>query len=101
MKSLAYVALTAAALAAPVLSYAQSSNGPLTREQVQQEIVQLEAAGFNPANANTVDFPTNLQTAATSTPGQDSGYGPGANGSSQAGHPPANNSGMKPVFFGN
>jgi len=101
MKSLVYAALAAAALSAPVLSFAQSNDQPLTRQQVQQEIVQLEQAGFNPANASTVDFPTNIQTAGTGSTGQDSGYGPAGNGSSQAGHPLTSNSGMKPVFFGN
>jgi hypothetical protein len=100
MKSLVYAALAAAALAAPVLSFAQSNDQPLTREQVQQELVQLAQAGFNPANANTVDFPTNIQAAGANSMGQDSGYGPAANGSSQAGHPSSGTSGMKPVFFG-
>ena len=84
-------------LAAPIASFAQS-NAPVTRQQVQDEIVQLEKAGFNPANANTVDFPTNVATGQAAVDGHDSGYGPAVGGSSQAGH--ASTSGMKPVFFG-
>jgi hypothetical protein len=96
MKSLVCAAFAIAVLAAPIASFAQS-NESLTRDQVQNEIVQLEKAGFNPANANTEDFPTNIQASATS--GQDTGYGPAVSGSSQAGHS-ASATGMKPVFFG-
>ena len=99
MKSLIQAAVIATALVAPVVSFAQQSNGPVTREQVRAELVELARAGYNPANANTVDFPTNIQTAEVSAAGQGSGYGPAASGSSQSGRP-TNASGMKPVFFG-
>jgi hypothetical protein len=89
MKSLIYAVSAAAVFAAPVIALAQS-NGPVTREQVQDEIVQLEKAGFNPANASTVDFPTNFNGGPAA--GQDSG-------SSQVGRP-TSTIGMKPVFFG-
>jgi hypothetical protein len=82
----------------PIASLAQSDGG-LTRAQVQAEIVQLQQAGFNPANANTVDFPANMPAADASAAGQSSGYGPATNGTSQMGRP-ATPSGMKPVFFG-
>ena len=98
MKSHITAVALALVLAAPVASFAQS-NAPLTRQQVQDEIVQLEKAGFNPANANTVDFPTNVATGQAAVAGQDSGYGPTVGGSSQAGRP-ASASGIKPVFFG-
>ena len=96
MKSLIYAVSAAAVFAAPVVALAQS-NGPVTRQQVQDEIVQLEKAGFNPANANTVDFPANFNGGPSA--GQDSGYGPSTSGSSQVGHP-TSMIGMKPVFFG-
>ncbi|MGF6598364.1 hypothetical protein P3T23_003081 [Paraburkholderia sp. GAS448] len=98
MKSHIKAVALALVFAAPVVSFAQS-NGPLTRQQVQDEIVQLEKAGFNPANANTVDFPANVPTGQAAVAGQDSGYGPTVGGSSQAGRP-ASTSGIKPVFFG-
>ena len=41
MKSLVQVAMVAAALAAPVVSFAQS-NAPVTRAQVRAELVQLD-----------------------------------------------------------
>jgi hypothetical protein len=98
MKTLVHTVCAVAVIAVPIASFAQSE-GTLTHAQVQAEIVQLEQAGFNPANANTVDFPTNIQATDTTAPGQSSGYGPATNGSSQMGHP-ASTTGMKPVFFG-
>jgi hypothetical protein len=96
MKTLFHAACATAILAAPIATFAQS-NAPLTHAQVADEIVQLEKAGFNPANANTENFPTNFQ--ASTAGGQDSGYGPAGTGSSQAGRS-ASVPGLKPVFFG-
>ncbi|WP_321913259.1 MULTISPECIES: DUF4148 domain-containing protein [unclassified Paraburkholderia] len=98
MKPLVHTVCAVAVIAMPIASSAQS-DGALTRSQVQAEIAQLQQAGFNPANANTVDFPANMQANETSAAGQSSGYGPATNGSSQTGRP-ASPSGMKPVFFG-
>ena len=98
MKSLLIAVVTASVFAAPVVALAQS-NGPLTRAQVRDEIVQLEKAGYNPANASTQDFPTNVLATGAGAAGQDSGYGPETNGSSQAGHA-ISSPGLKPVFFG-
>jgi hypothetical protein len=98
MKTLIHSVCALAVMAVPIASLAQSEGG-LTRAQVQAEIAQLQQAGFNPANANTVDFPANMPTADAGTAGQGSGYGPAMNGSSQMGHP-ASPTGMKPVFFG-
>jgi hypothetical protein len=98
MKTLVHAVCAVAALAVPIASLAQS-DGTLTRAQVQAEIAQLQQAGFNPANANTVDFPANMQATDASAAGQNSGYGPATTGSSQTGRP-VSPSGMKPVFFG-
>ncbi|WP_028218133.1 DUF4148 domain-containing protein [Paraburkholderia oxyphila] len=98
MKTLVHTVCAAAVIAVPIASLAQS-DGALTRAQVQAEIAQLQQAGFNPANANTVDFPANMPTAGASATDQNSGYGPATNGSSQMGSR-ASTSGMKPVFFG-
>ncbi|MGF6998781.1 DUF4148 domain-containing protein [Paraburkholderia sp. GAS32] len=99
MKSLIRAVIVAGVLGVPVVSFAQQADTPLTRAQVQDEIVQLEKAGFNPANANSVDFPTNVASGGQVV-GQDTGYGPASSGSSQVGRP-TSTSGMKPVFFGN
>ena len=50
MKSLIQVVVIGAALSAPVVSFAQSSE-PITRAQVRSEDVQLEKSGFPPAAA--------------------------------------------------
>jgi hypothetical protein len=99
MKTLVHTVCAVAVIAVPVAALAQSDGG-LTRAQVQAEIAQLQQAGFNPANANTEDFPANMPTAAdSSAAGQGSGYGSATNGSSQMGHP-VSPTGMRPVFFG-
>ena len=98
MKTLVHTVCAVAVMAVPIASLAQS-DGALTRAQVQGEIAQLQQAGFNPANANTVDFPANMPATMGSASDQGSGYGPATSGSSQMGHP-ASASGMKPVFFG-
>ena len=98
MKTLVHTVCAVAVIAVPIASLAQSDAG-LTRAQVQAEIAQLQQAGFNPANANTVDFPANMQPSDASAAGQSSGYGPATNGTSQMGRP-ASTTGIKPVFFG-
>jgi hypothetical protein len=98
MKTLVHSVCAIALIAVPTATFAQS-NAPLTRAQVQAEIAQLQQAGFNPANANTVDFPANMPAADAGAAGQGSGYGPAMSGTSQMGLP-ATPTGMKPVFFG-
>jgi hypothetical protein len=98
MKSLIHAVVAAAVVSVPVVSFAQS-DAPLTRAQVQAELAQLVQAGYNPANANTVDYPGNIQATVAGGAGQDTGYGPAVSGSSQAGRP-TSTSGMKPIFFG-
>lgn len=61
MKSL-IATVAAAVLAVPAISFAQQSNGPLTRAQVKAELVQLEKAGYNPS-ADRIDYPNNIQAA--------------------------------------
>jgi hypothetical protein len=48
----------------PAVSFAQSANnGPVTRAQVIQELVDLESVGYNPASANDVTYPEDAQRA--------------------------------------
>jgi len=48
----------------PAISFAQSiHNGPVTRAQVLQELVDLESVGYHPAMANEVNYPGNVQAA--------------------------------------
>jgi hypothetical protein len=108
MKTIISAAVIAAALAAPIASFAQS-NQPVTRAQVRAELVQLEKAGYNPVGDH-VDYPANLQaaqarvnatngTAQASAQVADSGYGAPIAGSSQAGR--AVTTDRSSVYFGN
>ncbi|HEX7935247.1 MAG TPA: DUF4148 domain-containing protein [Paraburkholderia sp.] len=109
MKTLISAVVVAAALVAPVASFAQS-NQPVTRAQVRAELVQLEKAGYNPVGDH-VDYPANLQAAQTRVDSQNgtaqaaaqvanSGYGAPIAGTSQAGRPIGGND-RNSVYFGN
>ncbi|WP_322087915.1 DUF4148 domain-containing protein [Burkholderia sp. BCC1999] len=71
MKSIAatiatVVAVTATAtalLAAPAVSYAQSSHSTLTRAQVRQELFDLEAVGYDPVASNGDNYPGDIVAA--------------------------------------
>ena len=63
MKTIATLLVTAAALTAPVLSFAQSTDHGLTRAQVRTELVQLERAGYNPQTAADASYPQEIQLA--------------------------------------
>lgn len=105
MKSLISAVVVAAALVAPVASFAQS-NQPLTRADVRSQLVQLEKAGYNPIGDH-VDYPANLQAAQARVDSQNgtaqaanSGYGAPMAGTSQAGRPVSGND-RNSVYFGN
>ncbi|WP_175157829.1 DUF4148 domain-containing protein [Paraburkholderia fynbosensis] len=81
MKSLIRMAF-AVALIAPALSHAAES---LTHAQVRAELIQLEEAGYNPADDN--DYPHNLKHAQTIVAQQNearTAYGSDAAGVSQS-----------------
>jgi hypothetical protein len=114
MKSLIKAVAIAAVLAAPVASFAQSSQEPVTRAQVRNELVQLEGAGYNPATTNDTNYPANIQAAERRVQAQNpavaqqtnpvadtSGYGAPMSGSSQAGGVLQPTTGPKSVYFGN
>ncbi len=105
MKSRVYAMVAASVLSIPLAAFAQTSdNGAVTRAQVRQDLIQVEQAGYNPANANDPYYPNDIQAAearvhqqeATAAAGQTSGYGGVAAGSAEAGAPmqmrPANSS---------
>ena len=92
IKSLVSAVALASALAAPAVSFAQQSNGPVTRAQVRAELVQLEKAGWRPAMGmgNSPDYPAGIQAAEAKVAAQNgaaSGYGGVVSGSSEAGRP--------------
>ncbi|GAB3629908.1 hypothetical protein PTE30175_05176 [Pandoraea terrae] len=61
MKSLIQSALIVAAVAAPIVSFAQS-NAPLTPARVKADLARLEKAGYLPTGSD-IDYPANLQAA--------------------------------------
>jgi Domain of unknown function (DUF4148) len=106
MKSLIQAVVIAAALVAPVVSFAQS-NAPVTRAQVRAELVQLEKAGYRPGDGDNSTYPAQIQAAEAKVAAQNgaaSSYGGVVSGSSASGAPaarPAANDGMKSIYFGN
>jgi hypothetical protein len=105
MKALISAVVVAAALVAPVASFAQS-NQPLTRAEVRAQLVQLEKAGYDPIGEH-VDYPANLQAAQARIDAQNgtaqavnSGYGAPIAGTSQSGRP-LSSSDRNSVYFGN
>ncbi|MGA7781562.1 MAG: DUF4148 domain-containing protein [Paraburkholderia sp.] len=99
MKSLIQAVAIAAILAAPVASFAQSadtSQQPVTRAEVKNQLIQLEQAGYNPSISNDVNYPADIQAAekrvqeqnppvAQNSVADTSGYGPATSGSSASG----------------
>lgn len=90
MNKLISAVVVAAAVAIPAVSFAQSAQ-PVTRAQVRAELVQLEKAGYSPAQ-DDVNYPENLQAAEQrvaeeklAQQGDTSGYGASTAGTTQAG----------------
>lgn len=62
--TIATVAATATALlAAPAVSYAQSSHSTLTRAQVRQELFDLESVGYEPIAGDGDNYPGDIVAA--------------------------------------
>jgi hypothetical protein len=91
MKSLVQAVAIAAVLAAPVASFAQSSQ-PVTRAQVRAELAQIEQAGYSPARGADPEYPADIQAAEARVAAQNgtvqaanTGYGPSTSGTSLSG----------------
>ena len=109
MRSLIKAAVLTIAIAAPVASFAQSNQSPVTRAQVRAELVQLESAGYKPAAGRDPYYPADAQiaearVAAQNEPTQagvpETSYGMSSSGSSQSG--PATSAGRSPsqsIYF--
>jgi|HubBroStandDraft_5_1064220.scaffolds.fasta_scaffold283711_2 hypothetical protein len=85
-KALISAFVVAAALVAPALASAQTS-GPLTRAEVKAQLVQLEAAGYNPSSDHTT-YPRDIQAAearVATQNGSATSYGPSLSGTSDSG----------------
>ena len=78
------------AMAAPLASQAQTGNAPVTRAEVQNDLLRVEQAGYNP-HANTQRYPADVQAAESKLSPQNaaignSSYGPAAAGSAASGN---------------
>jgi hypothetical protein len=62
MKSLVMKLIVSMAAITPVLAIAQT-NEPVTRTQVNQNMVDLERVGFFPSRIGNSDYPDNIQSA--------------------------------------
>ncbi|WP_126283115.1 DUF4148 domain-containing protein [Burkholderia stagnalis] len=84
MKSIVYTVVAASALSASFGAFAQSS---VTREQVRNELVQLENAGYKPGVSSPY-YPADIQAAQARVHGADnSGYGAQPAPAAQGGAP--------------
>ncbi|KIG04892.1 Protein of unknown function DUF4148 [Burkholderia sp. MR1] len=102
MKSLIQAVVVAAALAAPVAVFAQSS-APLTRAQVRAELVQLEQTGWRPAAGADPHYPEDIQAAEAKVAAQNgaaSGYGGVVSSSSDAGRPAVSKADWNAMYRG-
>jgi hypothetical protein len=107
MKSLIQAIAVAAVLAVPAISFAQQSNAPVTRAEVRAQLVQLEKAGYNPADSDNATYPADIQKAearVAAENGAATSYGGVADGSSassgRAAVSPADSSNAKSIYFG-
>jgi Domain of unknown function (DUF4148) len=106
IKSLIFVVALASALGAPTVSFAQQSNGPVTRAQVRAELVELEKAGYTSHGENAT-YPEDIEAAEARVAAQHDGansYGDVDSASSASGAPAGvragANDGMKPIYSG-
>jgi len=108
MKRLIKAVAVAAVIVAPAVSFAQTDSA-VSRAQVQQDLRQVEAAGYNPAQSDRTTYPRDVQSAesrasgqGSTMPGYNSEYGGLNSGTSAAGMRALRpmNDGNKPVYFG-
>ena len=100
MKALICTTL-ALVLAAPAVSFAQTSDQPVTRAQVRADLIQLENAGWRP-DSQEAFYPNDIQAAETRVHSGDTTTGYGGtteNGTSMSQSPTSGNVGA-PVYKG-
>jgi hypothetical protein len=85
MNSLIKAVAIALVLAAPVASFAQSSQ-PVTRAEVRADLARVEQAGYDPHD--WVHYPQNIQAAEARVAAQqgNAAYGSGSQGASETGN---------------
>ena len=101
MKALLCTTL-ALALAAPAMSFAQTTNEPVTRAQVRADLIQLENAGWRP-NSQDAYYPNDIQAAEARVHSGDTvstGYGGATENGTSMSQPPAGGTAVAPVYNG-
>lgn len=92
------------ALGIPALSYAQSSNGPVTRAQVRAQLSALERAGYEPGRADDATYPQDVQAAEARVAMQhaaakpETGIGGTASGTTKSGQAGRSISGSNTIY---
>ncbi|CAG9212575.1 DUF4148 domain-containing protein [Burkholderia vietnamiensis] len=62
MKNLIRAVLISCALSAPVVAFAQNTNGPVTRAEVRADLARVERVGYRPIG-NDPFYPSDIQAA--------------------------------------
>jgi len=91
MKTMKHAACACVLMGAALVAHAQAAS-TLTRAQVRQELVALQAAGYRSSLASSPDFPRNMQAvmqrAAQARGGDDAtGYGSDGRADTASGKP--------------
>jgi hypothetical protein len=71
MKALICLTLAVSALASPALSFAQTTSGQVTREQVRADLIRVEQAGYTPLAGDNPHYPADVQAAEEKVAEQD------------------------------
>ncbi|MDF3098881.1 DUF4148 domain-containing protein [Burkholderia sp. BCCIQ04A] len=91
MKTMKHAACAFVLIGAAFVAHAQAAS-TLTRAQVRQELVELQAAGYRTSLASSPDFPGNMQAimqraAQARGEGDVAGYGGAARARTESGKP--------------
>jgi len=71
MNKLAKYAFVFSALVAPVMSFAQQTNDPVSRAQVRADLIRLEKAGYNQGVHGDASYPAEIQAAEAKVAAED------------------------------
>jgi hypothetical protein len=100
MKALICTTL-ALVLAAPAVSFAQTTDQPVTRAQVRADLIQLENAGWRP-NSQDAYYPSDIQAAEARVHSGEvtSGYGGTTENGTSMSQSPTSGTAVAPVYKG-
>lgn len=89
MNTMKHTACALLLIGAAFAAHAQAAS-TLTRAQVRQELVELQAAGYRTSLASSPDFPENMRAImqrAAQARGEDAGYGSDGRANGESGKP--------------